>query len=270
MERCPDKETLEKFVDYVLTKEMNENILSHLSICDRCRDKVVCLLSEEQDLLKTLLSGSVSGKCKITLAPVGCLSKAAILAYAGKCLDEDQLRLVESHLQKCDNCLSALLRVQRSMDLTADLDLNMSVMKAALGMETHVLEIVLKTKDKFIELLRHTGELLSLTPELGTVRGKEEREDKPIVIRKDFEERDLSIEITLQRELVESEETIAISVMKLSNEEFLTGLAVELSGKAVCQKEKTTQYGIVEFYGMRQGKYDIKVAGEYVALLIIE
>lgn len=269
MENCPDKEALEKFVDYGLTEEMNEKILSHLSICDDCRGKVSCLLAEEQELLKSLLSKPDRNKQTVRTLADGCLSNAAILAYAGKCLKEDQLKLVESHLQKCDNCMFELLRVQRLMNAPSELDLDMAVLKEVPGAGKHVLEIVLKAKNDLVELIRHNGELLSLTPQFGAVRGKKEKEERPIVIRKDFQERDLSVEVMIHRKMKESGAKVSVSVMKLSKEKFLSGIDVELSGEEMQQK-RTTEDGYTEFDGIQPGTYGIKVGGEDALLIVYE
>ena len=128
------------------------------------------------------------------------------------------------------------------------------------GVGTQILEIVLKGKDKFIELIGHNGELLSLTPHLGAVRGKEEREDIPIIIRKDFADRDLSVEVTINREVKESGAAVSISLMRLSSEEFLSGIDVELSGREMHQK-RTTEGGLAEFYGIKSGSYALIING---------
>lgn len=265
MKKCPDKETLDLFVDNGLTEEMNGNILSHLSVCASCREKVGCLLSEEQSLLRSLLTEPVRRKHDVTSAIHGCLSKRSILAYADKSLKEDQLKLVESHLQKCDNCMFELLRLQHAMNSLTDLDLDMSVLKAEdislPGVGKQVLEIVLKGRDKFIELIGHNGELLSLAPQFNAVRGEEEKEERPIVIRKDFTDRDLSVEVTINREVEESGAAVSISLMRLSSEEFLSGIDVELSGREMHQR-RTTEGGLAEFYSIKSGSYVLIINGE--------
>jgi hypothetical protein len=269
MERCPDKETLERFVEYELNEEMNAKILEHLSVCEGCRQKLNCMLTEDQGVIKALLTEPTHRKQAVTVFSDRCLPKAAILAYNSKCLNEDQLKLVESHLQKCDNCMFELLRLQRAIHSTAEIDLNMSALKAVTDLGMHILEVVLKVKDNLIDLIRHNGELLPLTPQLSSVRGKEESEKRPIVIRKDFQERDLSVEMTIKREIKESGATVSISVMKLSNEEFLSGIDVELSGQEM-HKKQTTEDGVAEFYGIKTGTYSIKLAGADTAWITIE
>lgn len=271
MENCPDKETLEKFVDYGLTEEMNKKILSHLSMCCNCREKVHCLMVKEQSLLTALFDEPVSHEHAIITVIGSCLSKAALFAYSDKLLKEDQLKLVESHLEKCDNCMFELLKVQRLMNAPADLDLDMSALKAmeAFHKGYSILEIVLKAKDNLLELIRHNGELLSLTPQFDAIRGEEEKEERPIIIRKDFHERDLSVEVKIKRDINESGATVNVSIMTLSSEQFLSGIDVELSGLEMQQK-RNTQDGFAEFYGLKSGTYGIKVSGDETAQITIE
>lgn len=270
MEKCPDTEILEQFVVYELTENMNEQIVTHLTSCDRCREKVGCLLSEEHGLIKTLLFEQVSRKQATDIPSGRCLSIAAILAYAGKCLKEDQLMQVESHLRECDNCMIKLLNVQNSMNMPAVLDLDMSILKAVPDFGNRVLEIVLKTKDDLVEIIRHTGELLSLSPQFANVRGKEEREEKTLVIRKDFLKKDLSIEVTIKKVLEESGVAFSVSVMKLSNEEFLSGIDIEIPGGEMHVRNRTNKNGFAEFSGIKAGTYDIKLGGEVTVIIDIE
>jgi hypothetical protein len=268
MEKCPDKATLEKFVDYDLTEQINERTFAHLSSCDSCREKVGRLLSKEHRLFESPLL-ELGGRRQKMEEPGRCLSKAAILAYAGNCLKEDQLKQVESHLQKCDNCIFGLIEVQKAMNSSTEVALDMSVLQAGQRIGTDLLEIVVKAKDDLLELIRHTGELLSLTPQLGAVRGKEESEERPIIIRKDFPERDLSLEVRIDKEFEGSGATVGVSVMRLSSEEFLSGMDMELSGQEMQQK-RTTEDGLAEFIGIKPGAYGIKVRGELTVRITSE
>ena len=219
-DRCPEKQLLEKFLHADFTDEMNESIFSHLQLCDNCKHTVRCLLSDEKKLLHSLFKEPVSHKSKGVSSTERCLSKAAIFAYANECLDENQLKLVESHLEKCDNCLNELINLQRSMALTTDIELDIQALKSdktdLAEPKTDILEIILKMKDNILELIRHTGEVLSLKPQFDTVRGKDIRAESPIVIRKDFKDKDLSIEITMNKELVGYGKNVKVSLMRLS------------------------------------------------------
>jgi hypothetical protein len=273
-DRCPEKEILEKFLDYDLSEEMTKKIFSHLQLCDNCKHTVRCLLSDEKKLLHSLFKEPVSYKSKGVSSTEKCFSKAAILAYAKECLNENQLKLVESHLEKCDNCLNELINLQRSMALQPDLELDISALKQeqtdVAEPKTDVLTIILKLKDNIFELIRHTGELLSLTPQYDVVRGKEIKAEDSIVIRKDFKDKDLSIEITMNKELVDYENNVKISLMKLSTEEFVPGVSVSITGKNIHQQGKTDDNGIIEFYCHIKGKYDISITGNKISSITIQ
>lgn len=274
LDRCPEKEVLEKFLNQELADDMNNNLFSHVQLCDNCKNAIKCLLSDERHLLKSLFNEPVSGKSRKAQSSYTCLSRAAILAYANECLEKNQLKLVESHLEKCDNCLNSLIELQKTMALPLEVEFDvpavMSAHEEAKKSGGAILEIVLKVKNDILELISQTGELLSLTPQFGTVRGEEQETEQSIAIRKDIKDKDLSIEITINRELVENQNNVKVSLMRLSTEEFIQEIDVALSGKGVSQRRQTNKDGIAEFYCTKQGTYDINIAGADVSLLTIE
>ncbi|MBM4137591.1 MAG: hypothetical protein FJ241_12290 [Nitrospira sp.] len=270
MDKCPEKELLEKFIGNELSEEMNEKIFSHVEVCDKCKDTVLCLITKERNLLQSL-SKSVSSRKKEILPSKSCLSKAAILAYATDCLDDKQLKLIESHIEKCDKCLTELMELQKKLSLPSEVELEMSVLrkKTKETVESEdILEIFLKIKGHILDLVRHTGELLHLKP-LGAVRGKEPEKEGTFVIRKDLKDKDLSIEITIKKELNESGNSITISMMKLSTEEFISGIDVLLSGMVLLIQGKTNEHGAIEFQGIPAGNYEIKTNYGIIASIFI-
>lgn len=271
MDRCPDKETLEKFLDHELNDEMNENIFSHLQVCDNCKNTIRSLLSDKKSLLGSLFKEPIYHKNKKLSSSGRCLSKAAILSYAQKCLDENQLKLVESHLEKCDNCLHRLIELQKTMTLPSEIELDVTALagteRRVVRTGIDILEMVFKIKENVLELIRHTGELLTLRPQFGAVRGEELKTDSSIVIRKDFKDLDLSVEIIVNKELIESEVVLIVSIMKLSKEEFIQGVDVSLSGDGTYQHRKTDEDGIIKFHGVKEGKYDINIGRQRIVLI---
>lgn len=274
MDRCPKKETLEKFIDFELTEEMNENIFKHLQLCNDCKHTIRCLLSDEKHLLRSFVKKPIHYKSKTMSSSERCLSKEAMLAYATESLNENQLKLVESHLEKCDNCLIKLIRLQRALSLPSETELDMTALMATERGVSYtgfdILEITLKAKGKLLELISHTGELLYITPQTVIVRGKKQKHEDSIIIRKDFTDRDVSVEITINRELTEPGCNIKISIMRLSTEESVSETDVSLSGEEIHQHGKTDKEGIIEFYGLKIGEYDIKVCGKSLALVSIK
>jgi hypothetical protein len=275
MKKCPDKETLEKFLNSELSATSSQDILSHLSSCDMCRATIKGLFLEEKKLLSVLLLQPSSDKAKSLAQDNKCLPRAAILAYASECLNEEQTKIVEYHLEKCDHCLSELINIQELLNSSTEVDLDMSALtteKSNLA-ETMsgILEIILKAKGDLLEVVKYDGELLSVTPQLSPVRGKEQVGKEAIIVRKDFKDKDFSIEIKITKKLDKSGAKLKISVMKLSTEEFISGIDVSLSSKnIISQKEKTDEDGMVEFHGIRNGKYNIKIQGKDCAFINIE
>jgi hypothetical protein len=233
----------------------------------------MCLIRNERNLLHSLFKPGYY--IKKELPPFEkCPSKMALLAYTVECLDNKQLKLIESHLEKCDKCLIELIELQKKLPLPSEIELNMSVLKEkkkeTIRKPKDVLDIVLKIKDNILELINHTGELIHLTPQLDTVRGKEHKQENAIVIRKDFKDKDISIEITLNRGLDRSGNNLKISLMKLSTEDFMSGIDVLISGMGRQLKEKTNEEGIVEFHGIKAGYHKIKVLYDIITSISIE
>jgi hypothetical protein len=167
-----------------------------------------------------------------------------------------------------------LIELQEKLSLPSEVELDMSVLEKS-EQETvrtpkDILEIVFKIKRNILELISHTGELLCFTPQLGTIRGKEFKREEAIVIRKDFKGKDLSIEMKFGRQVDKHETNINVSAMRLSTEEFLSGIDVTLSGSGVYQKGKTNEEGGIEFSGIKAGSYEIILPQDTIALLTIK
>lgn len=273
MSECPDKDTLLKLLENDLPEDVREKMLGHVSSCEQCRHIVKEMAAGEEELISAILAQSASPTAKREPGAKKCLSKKALLAYAVDSLSIDQLKLVEHHLETCDNCLTALMKIQKAMAASPDMDFDTAGMQktaaAQVGTQETLLEIILKAKDNLIELIQQTGELLTLTPQYGMARGKESASEAPIVIRKDFQNRDLSIEITIQRAWKESGSDITVSVMKLSSEEFLSGVEVSLSGDVLQRTGTTDDEGSMKFQEIHKGKYFVKVWSENAASITL-
>ena len=108
MKKCPDEDTLKQLIEGSLTEEITSDILSHLSLCNRCKDAVRCHLEEESALLQSLSTGPHVHD-EQALRTQKCLSRSGLLAYLLECLTEEQNRIVEVHLNECDRCLRTLI-----------------------------------------------------------------------------------------------------------------------------------------------------------------
>jgi hypothetical protein len=273
MDSCPEKDLLEKFIENELPDEMNKEIMSHMHVCDKCRDMVMRLITNEKSFLQTLFE-SGSHRKKVVPSSEKCPPKAALLAYAMECLDSKKFRVIESHLEKCNKCLHELIELQEKLSLPSEVELDMSVLEKS-EQETvrtpkDILEIVFTIKRNILEVISHTGELLRFTPQLGTIRGKEFKREEAIVIRKDFKDKDLSIEMKFGRQVDEHGTNINVSAMRLSTEEFLSGMDVTLSGSGVYRQGKTNEDGEIEFSRIKAGSYEIILPQDTIALLTIK
>lgn len=266
---CPDKETLEKFVECELDDELTGKILRHVSGCDNCKDAVSRSMAEEDRLIRELSVESGMKNQRKNNPSGQCPTEGGLLAYAVDSLSEDQLKLVEKHLNTCDNCLSKLMVLQKKLTAPADLGLDFSQFKPGIATVTDFIEIILKAKDDLLDLIKHTGELLTLTPQYGAVRGHVRKAEESIAIRQDMPQQDLSIEMTIQRKLAETGAVITISLMKLSTEEFLAGRDVRLVSGDETYSRETNKEGTATFSSVGKVKYEITADGKRIGSLNI-
>ena len=277
MSNCPDRETLERLLNEELDPKMNTDILSHLSVCDSCRNTVKCYMEEEVNLLEKLFEERIVSESKgawVSQSSNRCLSRALLLAYSSSCLNGEQAKAVESHLETCNKCLRNLIALQSAAAATLDLDLDLSDMApAAPSMDKPrigMFDLVLKVKNDMLELLRHTGEVLSAAPGLAVVRGSAKPTSNSIVVREDFDHIDLSLEIAVPKDFTQKQSSMRISLMNKSNERFLPGTKVSLVGPKSNWEGTTDEEGIVEFSGITVGRYQMVCEGETIASITIE
>ena len=274
MDKCPEKELLEQFLGNELSEEMNEEIFLHINICKKCNDIVMCLIRDERNLLHSLLTFTRYREKEIPFS-AKCLSKLTLIAYCAESLDKKHSKEVESHLEECDKCLTEMIELQRSLTLPSQVELDMSILKD-LKTENYqpaisLFDIVLKIKGDILELIEHTGDISLLTPQVGAVRGKKHERKSTIAVRKDLKDRDLSIEITIVRDLDKPGNYIKISLMRLRTEKFISARAVSISGMGLHQKVITNEEGTAEFHGINMGQYKIDIFnGIIVSINIIK
>lgn len=273
MDKCFERDILEQFIENELSDEMNEEVMSHMQGCDKCRDMVMRLITKEKSFLQTLFESAYYTKKAVTSSEK-CPPKAVLLAYAMECLDSEKYRVIDSHLEKCDKCLDELIELQEKLSLPSEVELDMSVLgkseQETVRTPKEILEIVFKIKRNILELISHTGELLSFTPQLGATRGKELKREDTIAIRKDFKGKDLSIEIKFGRQVDEYGTNINVSVMRLSTEEFMPDIDIVFSGRGVYRQGKTNEEGEIEFSGIKSGSYEIIFSKDTIAIITLK
>lgn len=269
MEICPDKELLQQFLENDLSEDMNRIIGSHIEICNKCQDTIVCLIANEQNLLQPLLT-KIHYREKNLISVGKCPSRVALLAYSIGCVDKKHLKLIESHIEKCDKCITELIELQKKLFLPTEIELDMSRLKEPFRKDKDILDIVLNIKGNILELISHTGELIRLTPQFGAVRGKKQEFKNAVVIRKDFKDKDLSVEITINKAIDESGNNLKISLMTLSTESFMPRVDIEIAGIGLTLKAKTNEEGIAKFNVIKTGCYEIKVLHDIITRITID
>lgn len=274
MKKCPGEDTLRQLLDDSLTQEATSDVLSHLFLCSRCKDAVKGYLEEESGLLRSLTTGSLTlGPRK--LSTQNCFSRNVLLAYLLESLTKEQEGIVEYHLNECDKCLRTLMQIRTAEAAAEGLELDVSAMfeeaKGSHAKESKLLTIVLRVYGDLLDAVTWSGNLLSPVPHAAAVRGGNQKPESSVTVRKDLQELDLSIELTVDRRFVENEgASVKVSVMRISSEEFVSGANIHFSGKEIRETLKTDSGGIVEFKGMQRGSTEIMVDATHIGTIVIE
>lgn len=279
MNTCPDKETLERLLEGELDDTTMNDVMNHLSRCAVCKRIVDSLIGDDELFLPSL-SRIKPGTTKRHSPPYGekCLSPLLLLAYITDSLSKEQLTRVESHLATCDHCIVQLQKIQKQHMTPGELNLDLSCLDAAEEeserLEAKILSIVLRAQHGILELIRQTGQLLVPPVPVHSVRGQgvsEAADEGTFTIRKDFPDKDLSLEVTVRKGFSGGSTSVAVSAMAFSTEGFSEGMEFVLSGSGREDVRKTGEYGVVEFSDVSKGHYAIRdKTGDVVSLVIEE
>jgi len=262
--QCPDNDTLALFLDQGLTGLQNDQIMDHLEQCNECLKKVTSMKKEERNLIASLCELSPK-KIQKGIRGKECLENGILWAYAEGSLPAERQEQVEDHLQTCDYCLEAYMDVHEYVPFSG-IEINIASELGRLRKKVKpsgILELVLKIREKSLEVLRHTGELLvELVPQAAVRGGRGKKRtattDK-VSVRNDFKDTGISVEITVEKGTGRGISSLKVSVMDLTEEEFLEGITVSLaSGKRILEN-RTDREGIVEFQNIPLGKYVLKL-----------
>ena len=261
--QCPDDDTLALFLEQGLTESQNDQIVGHLEQCDECLQKVASMRNEERNLIASLCKLPPK-KIQKGIRGKECPEEGILWAYAEGSLPAERQEQVEDHLHACDYCLEAYMDVHEYVPLSG-IEIDIASELGRLRKKSKpsgMLELVLKIREKSLEVLRHTGELLVGRVPQAAVRGgrgkkKTVTTDK-VSVRKDFEDTSTSVEITVEKGTGRGISSVKVSVMDLTEEEFLEGITVSLaSGKQILEM-RTDREGIAEFQNISPGEYVLK------------
>jgi glutaredoxin len=271
---CPERGLLEKYCNDDVSDEMLSSIELHVRECPYCREYVRRLRTDDLDLPAKLLEQEIySRSTQQDYGPH--YSLAGLLAHlTGCCTPESSLQM-ESHLTKCEYCQARLQTLRESTQRSADVELNENLYRedmAHLVLESHkFLALMLKAREGVLELLTHTGTLLFSTTAGAVVRGEQAPGfDESIAVKKELAGKDISVEIDVEKAVHPDGVNMRVSVMRVSTEEFPSGLSIVLQGEKTVKRTETDPGGVVEFLGIPLGIYDVTVDSDLAARIVIK
>lgn len=273
MNKCPDREILERLVNGELDDGTMDDVINHLFQCRDCKEMVDRLITNEQRFLQSLKHSRVDMRKQNVPDREKCFSPPILLAYIMDSLSDEQSRRVESHLKSCDHCLARFRNMQRLHMIPRELDLDFSFLdtseERSEAVPEKMLSIVLRAQEGILELIRQTGQLLAVPVPTHSVRGQRVKKEEEFTIRKDFADSDLSLEITFNKDFSKGLASMKVSAMILSKEEFVQGMEFVLLGSPKDDIRKTDGRGVVEFTKIQKGEYVIRnKMGDFVSFVI--
>lgn len=108
---CPDFEILSCFADGELGGAVGPDVAAHIAACPRC-ETLTGRLREGFGSAEAQPDGGVGG--------AGCVGEERLVLYAGGRLPGDDRVAVAAHVDGCDPCVAALVRVHRRLSVLAD------------------------------------------------------------------------------------------------------------------------------------------------------
>lgn len=261
---CINEETIERFLDRDLSEKEMEGISAHIEGCDICLEKIMAAAASDKELISVLKG---SGKTVPRLPRgKGCLSKKLLLGYVVDGLNEADKRLVETHLEECSSCVGSMEELQMSYLKETELDFDTGAMISALKdvRQEDILTIVLKDVGRRIfEVIETTGMILTTRfTAMEAARGKElPPEAGAVHIRKDFQDKNVSVEISVIKGEEPDTCDIRLSLMKMKGVEIsgiMDSVKVNISGVGIERYAVTDEKGEAEFKELAYGVYKIK------------
>lgn len=193
-----------------------------------------------------------------------CLSDETVAAYVDSRLNDQDRRLVESHLLKCDRCLEQIALLKQVTDACArgeEVSIPERVLARADALITErcrpsVLDVVFGFTRDLVSILRTTGEVFSgpiVHPV--PVRGPG-RPARRALVRKTVAKYDLMVEV----ESSTPHPVVRIILRESESQEPIHGTRVKLTGPSGTET-RFTEEGLADFGPREPAHYRIEIEG---------
>ncbi|MCM8789781.1 MAG: hypothetical protein NC916_02005 [Candidatus Omnitrophica bacterium] len=179
-------------------------------------------------------------------------------------LSETEFSVLKEHLIACESCLDKLtlnLELEPKVKQNIPHDLLNRVKKLLSGRdEVPLLEVILRLKDKFLEIVNTTGDILvgqELMP-APVLRSRQIKNFKDeVTILKDFQ--DIRVEIKIENKTGESF-SVTILARQKETQEIVKDLRIALIREDTELESYVTDSGSVTFDNVAIGKYSIAIS----------
>lgn len=184
--------------------------------------------------------------------------------YVRSHMPEQEVIELETHAMTCSNCLQGIRLASVIYHQQKELEENEILYSSALSimdrLDQSIFTVVIRAVQGVVELIRSTGEQLSMAPASGGVRSVsgESTSDtvQPLRLVKEFEGSRFSVEVTISP--VEPDMLdVTVSLLDRQQEEFIAGVDVSCCGESGQFDDVTDENGKVVFKVPSSGFYEL-------------
>lgn len=268
--RCISSEKIERLLNLEMASEEYEDVFSHLENCAKCAGKVVTYVTFEEALLELFRKVKVNKKIRLR-AEKNCPGDKLLLGYATGVVDKKNMESIENHLRKCDACIVRVqnFQIQRNRS-EADTEVTAQASASRLKPVDKSFHVYLEDKGGAgFELVSCSGVPVSDFVLEGGARGARAKKSRAIKLRKDFQDKGISLQLTISKTARKDACDIKFSMLGLKkNNVFATikGGDVKLIGMGISEKIAAGVDGTVDFASIPIGNYRIKAPAHDVEI----
>lgn len=191
-------------------------------------------------------------------------------------LPQEENELIKTHLISCDRC-AEIFAIQTKLKIGEERQVPLELVErvknlVSLKDTTPILEILLRLKEKVLELINTTGDVLvgqelMPAPVLRSRRIKEFKDE--VIILKDFQ--DIRVEVKIENKLGQ-EFNVAVTIKEKQTQEIIKYLRVALFKDDLELESYLSESGRVTFEHVLLGKYTVEISNpsEKLALILLD
>jgi len=202
-------------------------------------------------------------KNDIKYPPCDSYGDQAYSSYVQQLMPELDINAFELHAVNCSSCLQGIRKATLVNLNRKEKAENEILFKRTLSLmdklDQSVFSIVIRAVQGMVELIRSTGEQMSMTPAFAGMRSSDSSEtcvSEPLRLVKEFEESCLSVEVVIspfEPDMLD----MVVSLLDQQHEEFIPGVTVTCQGGDILLEETTDANGQAFFRVPAAGFYEL-------------